>query len=107
MTIPVPVLDAEQLPALDKWLRSILWDSVLPSPSGGYEEESHEIHRLKARIPLTNGDLKIVQGVRDIFEIRDAPSEPLSNNSEGKIVIIGKRLVEKAFKESLLSTLRT
>lgn len=107
MTIPVPFLEPEQLPALDKWLRSILWDSVLPSSSGAPEAESHEIHRLKARIPLSNGDLKIVQGVRDIFEIRDAPSEPLSSSSEGKIVIIGKRLVGKPFKESLLSTIGT
>ena len=73
----VPVLDADRLTDLDAWLRSVLWDSKLP---GSYLEEnienSHpnfEIHRLKARIPLSNGDVKIVQGVREIFETLDAP----------------------------------
>ncbi|CAG8951876.1 hypothetical protein HYFRA_00002720 [Hymenoscyphus fraxineus] len=108
ITIPVPVLETEQLPALDEWLRSILWESTLPSSdstAANSQAESHEIHRLKARIPLSNGDVKVVQGVRDIFEIRDAPSGS-STSSEGKIVIIGKRLLGKPFKESLLSMIR-
>ncbi|TVY29519.1 COBW domain-containing protein [Lachnellula hyalina] len=111
VTISVPVLTPEQLPHLDVWLRSILWDSKLPAPSNGAEDEdrdnySLEIHRVKAKLPLSTGDIKIVQGVRDVFEILDAPQitspEPGLN---GKIVLIGRFLLNKPFKESFISAI--
>ena len=85
ITLTVPVLDVNQITNLDAWLRSVLWNSVLP---GTHSEESDkkpslnfEIHRLKARIPLSNGDVKIIQGVREIFEILDAPKPNVGNCS--------------------------
>ena len=105
------MLTPEQLPHLDVWLRSILWDSKLPAPSNGAEDEdrdnySLEIHRVKAKLPLSTGDIKIVQGVRDVFEILDAPQstspEPGLN---GKIVLIGRFLLNKPFKESFISAI--
>ncbi|KAH7383725.1 CobW/HypB/UreG [Cadophora sp. MPI-SDFR-AT-0126] len=105
ITLSVPVLEVEQLPRLDEWLRSILWDSNLPRPGTG--EEKFEIHRLKARLPLSNGDVKIVQGVRDVFDIVDTPNgrEPTETASdpEGKVVLIGRNLVDKPFEESLIN----
>ena len=77
ITMTVPVLDVSHLTKLDAWLRSVLWNSILP---GNHSEDSaekiepkFEVHRLKARILLSNGDVKIIQGVREIFEILDAP----------------------------------
>lgn len=116
ITMTVPVLDVGQITSLDAWLRSILWDSTLPNAhSGGIGEEAKsnfEIHRLKARIPLSNGDVKIIQGVREVFEILDAPkpnndslaeSEPLT---PGKIVLIGKNLAGLPFDSSYRSLVK-
>ena len=107
ITISTPVLTAEQVPNLDAWLRSILWESELPSlGSSTFKADSnYEIHRLKARLPLSNGEVKIVQGVRDVFEILDAPNASSSSNTEGKLVLIGKGLSGKPFRESFLATI--
>ncbi|KAI6709479.1 cobW/HypB/UreG [Diplocarpon mali] len=106
VTIAVPVLEVDQLPKLDEWLRSILWDSKLPTP--GSTDNTFEIHRLKARIPISNGEVKIVQGVRDVFEIVDAPSTTATapekaQISQGKVVLIGRHLNSEPFKQSLLN----
>jgi hypothetical protein len=108
MTIDTPILTADQILALDAWLRSVLWDSKLPfvesSTSG--DDSKYEIHRLKARLPLSNGEVKIVQGVRDIFEILDAPNSSSGKESGGKIVLIGKSLNEYPFQESFLASMK-
>ncbi|RDL33675.1 putative dopamine-responsive protein [Venustampulla echinocandica] len=107
VTIPVPVLAVEQLSGLDAWLRSILWDSKLPSAtniaSADGANDTVEIHRLKARLPFSDGSVKIVQGVRDVFEILDAPSGDAAGDSEGKIVLIGRYLLDRPFKESFIA----
>jgi G3E family GTPase len=114
VTIDVPLLPAERLPRLDAWLRCVLWDSKLPTSESekcthSSEDKPLEIHRLKARVPLSNGELKIVQGVREIFEILDTPktdeSTSATSNSSGKMVLIGRDLQGIAFQESLLNTL--
>ena len=38
---------------------------------GQHQEVPIEIHRLKARLVFKNGDVKLVQGVREVFEIFD------------------------------------
>lgn len=102
----------DQLADLDAWLRSILWDSKLPATSsdttGGTETAHFEIHRLKARLELSGGDIKIIQGVREIFEIIDAPKADKSaahSSSPGKVVLIGRNLqnvpLEKSFFEAM------
>lgn len=139
VTVNVPILEEEQLPKLDAWLRSILWDSKLPGLGSEshvqmnpkkrmWEEEkqtqkeerrkqdvaedSLEIHRLKARLPLSNGDVKIVQGVRDIFEIFDGPKSSDSAEADveqrtGKIVLIGRYLTDLPFDESFRNAIRS
>lgn len=113
----MPVLQVEQLPNLDAWLRSILWDSKLPSLSNGQaasEEErgTLEVHRLKARLPLSNGDVKIVQGVREVFEILDSPESSDSivettSQTRGKIVLIGRYLVDVPLEASFNKALES
>ena len=61
---------------------------------------------------MVNGDVKIVQGVREVFEIFDAPSsnpsgsEPLQT-LEGKIVLIGRDIIDLPFAKSLLTAIKT
>lgn len=110
--MPIPILEEAQLDKLDEWLRSVLWDSKLPNmrsaaDSGIPAESGVEIHRLKARIPLRNGGVKVVQGVREIFEILDGKEEdkaaaPLG----GKIVLIGRHIANLPFQESFNNTVR-
>lgn len=102
------MLKPEQIANVDAWLRSVLWDSKLPSPGSG--EEVFEVHRLKARLPLSNGEVKIVQGVREVFEIVDAPNLGSSAGesvvaSQCKVVVIGRNLVGKPFEESFIRSI--
>lgn len=114
MTIKVPSLKEEQLPKLDAWLRSILWDSKLPdSPTDSTADSAEksptfEIYRLKARLPMCDGSIKIVQGVRDVFEIKDALEQTPQGQptlEEGKIVLIGRDMANLDFERSYFSTI--
>lgn len=69
------------------------------------EARKPEVHRLKAKIPLTDGKVKIVQGVREIFEMLDAPGQDAVDTEGGKIVLIGRNLTELDFEKSLLSSI--
>ncbi|KAF3020527.1 hypothetical protein E8E14_004403 [Neopestalotiopsis sp. 37M] len=107
IALDVPLLTPEQLEMLDGWLRSVLWEGQLPG-AGSNESTPLEIHRLKARLSITSGEVKIVQGVREIFEIFDSPSTSPSEtvSSPGKIVLIGRQLQASELERSLLSSLR-
>ncbi|PTB80355.1 cobW-domain-containing protein [Trichoderma longibrachiatum ATCC 18648] len=86
VAIPIPALRPEQLQDVDRWLRAVLWDHKLPDTETAVE---FEIHRSKGRLVFDNGDVKLLQGVREIFELIDAPegadisiARP-SNNTSG------------------------
>ena len=102
----MPELVVDQLSNLDAWLRSILWDATLPGlGSNATNSNSFEIHRLKAKLSVSNGEIKIIQGVREIFEILDAPkASQHGSHSGGKIVLIGRELVGLPFEESFRNT---
>ncbi|ROT40707.1 cobW-domain-containing protein [Sodiomyces alkalinus F11] len=68
VSIPVPVLSPNQEEKIDRWLRSVLWDQRAPG-----QDTLLEVHRSKGRLVFEDGSQKIVQGVREIFEIIDAP----------------------------------
>lgn len=113
MTIKVPHVKEDQLPKVDSWLRSILWDSKLPDsstePATSSSEQSptFEIYRLKARLPMSDGTIKIVQGVRDVFEIKDALKQTHESQpgvEGGKIVVIGRDMANLDFERSYFST---
>ncbi|ETS82787.1 hypothetical protein PFICI_04663 [Pestalotiopsis fici W106-1] len=107
IALDLPLLTPEQLEMLDGWLRSVLWEGQLPS-AGPDQSTPLEIHRLKARLRITSGEVKIVQGVREIFEIFDAPTTSLSETagSPGKIVLIGRQLQASELEQSVLSSIR-
>ncbi|WPG98802.1 cobW-domain-containing protein [Acrodontium crateriforme] len=100
-SLKVPVLDVGQLADLDAWLRSVLWDAKLP----GNDRQGWEIHRVKGRIDFTDGRVKMLQGVREIFELIDGKSNDDGVQGDGKIVIIGRNIgdvdMAEAFQRSL------
>lgn len=91
-----------QQAALDAWLRSVLWENVLPGhmPTDG---PAFDLHRLKGRFFLGDGTERIVQGVRELFDIFDSPSsDPKQDVSRaGKLVLIGRHLDRYDFGKSL------
>ncbi|KAJ0354850.1 hypothetical protein COL154_002121 [Colletotrichum chrysophilum] len=103
VSIPVPRLGPSQLANVDKWLRKILWDRRLP----GDDKTVLEVHRAKGRLVFENGDVKLMQGVREIFEILDSPDQTREAVGEGKIILIGRYLQGVDFEKSLLETLKS
>jgi G3E family GTPase len=52
-----------------------------------------DIHRLKGILVTEDGSEKIIQAVRDVFEIRDPESAPAAERKmQCKIVLIGRGL---------------
>ena len=107
VTLKFPVIRGTQLKRLDGWLRSVLWEGRLP---GKDQKAAWEVHRIKGRIPFSDSTLKILQGVREIFELIDAEdetpgTESVSQAEGGKIVIIGRDIGDAqtaaAFQHSL------
>ena len=92
VTLTLPTVDDKGLEALDIWLQSVLWRSELPY----YESKlksGWEIHRSKGRIALTNGRLKMLQGVREIFDLVDGTVEADGDAGiSGKLVFIGRNI---------------
>jgi hypothetical protein len=110
LSIPLPALTKGQLEAVDAWLRSVLWDNVLPSDEKT-DQTAFEIHRLKGRLVLGDGKEKMIQGVRELFEIFDKPNpDPEasleSKRDAGKMVIIGRHLDKYDFERSLLEAFK-
>lgn len=93
---------------LESWLRSLLWESTLLLPHNAPEPKSPKfsIHRLKGRVFTLTGEIKMIQGVRDVFEIvdidSDAPKQKTGKEApSGKIVLIGRGLAGLPLQESL------
>jgi len=94
-------LSEKELSALDKWLRSVCWESELPRP--GTTGRGFAIHRIKGRIVLEGGVVKMLQGVRDVFELVDVDNirRVEAEQMTGKIVVIGRGLQAGDWVQSL------
>lgn len=95
ITLPLPVFDVQKLPLLEGWLETILWEANERQEG---KPRKYEIHRTKGLVVLTDGTIRVVQGVREIFEIIEPPP-PVQDErdkdeppKEGKIVFIGRNL---------------
>lgn len=102
VTVPFSALKTEQLDKVDKWLREILWDARLP---GSDADQKFEIHRSKGRLVFKDGSVKLLQGVREIFELIDIQEEGDDGDrkatvGDGKIIFIGRNVAGVDFKKS-------
>jgi G3E family GTPase len=89
----LPFLKTSSILALEVWLREVLWREG----EGKIKmSDTAEVHRVKGILPLTDGSVKMLQGVREIFELIDsshpAPVTSTENGDGGKIIMIGRRL---------------
>jgi CCR4-NOT transcription complex subunit 2 len=98
----VPALRPEQLDDVDRWLRAVLWDYKLPGTENTVE---FEIHRSKGRLVFQNGNVKLLQGVREIFEIMDAPNGAEITATAGKIILIGRGVQGIDFESNFRQTI--
>lgn len=103
-TVAFPALRPEQVDAFDLFLRTVLWEETLP---GGVEHERFEVHRLKGRVPVSDGRVLLLQGVRNLYELNEAGEGHGDSEGDGeaKLVFIGRGVGQRGFKESLLKLL--
>ncbi|KAI2885508.1 hypothetical protein CBS11852_8295 [Aspergillus niger] len=90
IALTTPPITPAQVARVDTWLQSVLWDSTMPLAAEVSGPTGFDIHRLKGILVLSDGSTKIIQAVRDVFEIRD--SEPADGKTQCKIVLIGRGL---------------
>ncbi|WWC70858.1 uncharacterized protein I206_104810 [Kwoniella pini CBS 10737] len=100
ITIHLPCLNQKQYFLLNEFLENLLWESKLPKPKTN-NKISFEILRSKGYIILKDERKFVLQGVADLFELKELPLN--SDNKkidvgekeiEGKIVFIGKGVGE-------------
>jgi hypothetical protein len=91
------------VPKFDLFLRTILWEEILPR--NFVPDRPFEIHRLKARIPIEGGRMLLIQGVRNIYDTNETNAPSASGNEEAKLVLIGKAVDQAPLKESLMALL--
>lgn len=88
--IPLPTLSSEQHAQLNDFLEQLLWKNILPG--GG---EAPEILRCKGYIKLDDGKEMVLQGVTDLFELKEVSSKGGEEQVEGKVVFIGRGVDER------------
>lgn len=103
--VPVPILPAAQVEALDEWIRSVLWEHKLPNEG---DVEGLDVLRCKGMFRTDAGEVYVLQGVREMYDL--SPAE-LAEDSDGvgevgKLVFIGKGLDDRV-RTSLEATVRT
>ncbi|KAG9775415.1 cobW-domain-containing protein, partial [Aureobasidium melanogenum] len=108
LTFPLRPVDPGEVSILQDWLETVLWEAEDRQEG---QTRKYEIHRTKGLIPITDGTVRIVQGVREIFEIIEPPPAADSDTShsendddvtqqqqqqqqqqQGKVVFIGRNL---------------
>ncbi|KAI9058447.1 cobW-domain-containing protein, partial [Trametes sanguinea] len=110
LQIDCPKLSAAQLDKLDEWIRTVLWEKQLPNqssgPTGTVTVAAIEVLRCKGIFVAENGELHVLQGVRNLYEIAkvEEGEEELGLPDTGKLVLIGKGLQESV-RRSLLEQL--
>ena len=100
LAVPLPErLSAKQVEALDLALQALLWEGRLPAESPDHpgiatKEGSLEILRTKGYFVTEEGKEQVIQGVREIYEMREVGriGQEITETKEGKLVLIGKGL---------------
>jgi G3E family GTPase len=92
ITLRIPVLSDEMFDKLEKWLQRVLWDGLI---SSAIEDDSTaaEILRAKGILYREDGRRVVLQGVRDLFELKELDGGVDGQvETVGKIVLIGKAM---------------
>lgn len=120
VALTVPLLHADQLPKLDSWLQALLWEGLFlahPDASAGERDPASkpasadrtDIHRIKGRLPTVDGKTKMLQGVREVFELLDGADVAGTGDDQieqqGKIVVIGRNIGDEEGRAKLQRSL--
>lgn len=109
--VDMPVMTPQKAQKLDEWIRSILWEGKLLGWKNETAREDGqtklEVLRCKGVYCMENGEVFVLQGVRNMYEINPihVGGDVMGVPEEGKLVFIGKGLGEDA-KASLLAVLQ-
>ncbi|KKA03820.1 hypothetical protein D499_0A03130 [Hanseniaspora uvarum DSM 2768] len=93
--IDIPTIKSQQMyDNLKEYLQKIHWQDFGYNYKSTMNNLYGDILRTKGLIVLHIDDkeCKVIQGVRDTFEIIDTSQEPFKNTTKGKLVLIGQNL---------------
>jgi G3E family GTPase len=109
IVVTLPTLTSSQLDALDRWIRTVLWEGRLPEQSETSDTPKIEVLRCKGICVSVSGEYHVLQGVRTLYEFRvlgDKGGEKDEQQSKGKIALIGCGL-DETVSRSLLASLNS
>ncbi|TIA98426.1 hypothetical protein E3P96_03172 [Wallemia ichthyophaga] len=101
--LQTPPLSTAKYATLDKWLRCVLWESTLPCIEDLVEKNDMEILRTKGVVSVLGDGVHILQGVRDMYELKRVSAGKegdTDTRAPGKIVFIGKNVDHRLFATS-------
>ena len=103
LRLTCPTLNLYSLTKLDEWIRTLLWEARLPFGAGDHQLL---VLRCKGYFQSETGAEYVLQGVRDLYELREvskSPVHPTTAPDSGKLVLIGKGLDDDMVRQSFES----
>ena len=89
LKIEIPVIQSALTGRFDEWIRFLLWENGLP----GKPDLKVEVLRCKGLFCTTEGHYFMLQGVRNLYEIKQlSDEETMGLTDGGKLVLIGRGL---------------
>lgn len=104
ITIPLPPLSTQQYNSLNRFLEDTLWTTSGTGESRPADEHGVklDILRTKGLIRLVDGREYVLQGVTDVFELKEVVKDIGDDReSVGKVVFIGRGVGEKLRRDLL------
>jgi G3E family GTPase len=86
-TLPLPPLSTPQFERLNALLESLLWHRKWPADMPSQPAAVPDVLRTKGYAVLADGSARLIQGVSDLFEIRELADE---GGVRPKVVFIGR-----------------
>lgn len=105
LQVSCPPLNPMHLKDLDVWVRTVLWENRLPNQTDEHTG-GIEVLRCKGIFTSDSGELYVLQGVRNMYEISKVEGDQSNVGlpDEGKLVLIGKGL-DQMVRRSLVDIL--